>query len=193
MTSWLLQRLPGTSSTWTSGTALARWGSSGADDRVELIDGEIVDMSPIGSRHAASVDRLNSAPRSARSTTSAIVRVQGPVRLSRLSEPLPDLAILKFRADFYSTAKPGPSDVLVMVEVADSSIGLDLGAKALLYAQNGIPEYWVVDLNADVVHVLTGPGPGGYGATATTGRDGALVPRLLPAVSVAVSTVLGLD
>ena len=192
MTSWLLQRLPGMFSTWTSGTALARWGSSGPDDRVELIDGEIVDMSPIGSRHAASVDRLNRLL-DRQVDDEAIVRVQGPVRLSRLSEPLPDLAILKFRADFYSTAKPGPSDVLVMVEVADSSIGLDSGAKALLYAENGIPEYWVVDLNVDVVHVLTGPGPGGYGATATTGRDGALVPRLLPAVSVAVSTVLGLD
>src|SRR5918997_6720202 len=94
------------------------------DDRVELIDGEIIEMSPIGSRHASCVMRLN-AVLTKRLGDTAIVNVQNPLRLSTRSEPLPDCSLLKPREDFYSRAHPTPDDVLLVVEVADSSIGYD--------------------------------------------------------------------
>jgi Uma2 family endonuclease len=164
-------------------------GFFGEDDRVQLIDGEIIDMSPMGTRHAACVNRLNMLL--ARQVgDDAIVQIQCPVRLSRRSEPEPDVAVLRSRADFYSGAKPGPSDVLLVVEVADTSLGFDLGAKASLYSAASLAEYWVVDLAAEAVHVLTDPGPDGYASRVTVGQGGTLAPLLLP-LQVAVSSVLG--
>lgn len=109
------------------------------DDRVELLEGEIVEMTPIGSRHAACVDRLNQlgvrgvGPR-------AIVRVQSPVRLGERSEPQPDLTLLRARPDFYAHAHPGPADVLLIIEVAEASADADRTVKMPLYARAAIPE-----------------------------------------------------
>lgn len=119
-------------------------GILGRDDRVELIDGEIIDMSPIGALHAAIVARLASYF-SQRVGDKAVVWCQNPLRLDDISEPEPDIAILRPRADFYTTAHPGPADVLLVIEVADTSLAYDLGTKVPLYARHGIPEVWVID------------------------------------------------
>jgi Uma2 family endonuclease len=119
-------------------------GILGPADRVELIDGEIIDMSPIGVLHAAIVARLASYF-SQQLGARAIVWCQNPLRLDDISEPEPDIVILRPRADFYTTAHPGPADVLLVIEVADSSLAYDLGTKVPLYARHGIPEVWVID------------------------------------------------
>jgi len=119
-------------------------GILGPRDRVELIDGEIIDMSPIGVLHAAIVARLSSYF-SQRLGAMAVVWCQNPLRLDDVSEPEPDIAILRPRADFYTTAHPTAADALLVIEVADTSLAYDLGTKVPLYARHGIPEVWVVD------------------------------------------------
>jgi Uma2 family endonuclease len=130
-----------------SAEAFERMGEAGIlgpADRVELIAGEIIDMSPIGAMHAALVDLL--ARHFGRwAGESLFVRCQNPLRLDDLSEPEPDLTILRPRADCYTTAHPGPADVLLVIEVADSSPAYDLDTKVPLYARHGIPEVWVMD------------------------------------------------
>jgi Uma2 family endonuclease len=148
---------------------MAGAGLFGDDDRVELVEGEIIDMAPIGSRHAACVDRLNRLLVS-RLGERAIVRVQSPVRLSDLSEPQPDVAVLAPRRDFYAGAHPGPADVLVVVEVADTTVAWDRGVKVPLYARAGVAEVWLVDLAGETVEVSRQPGAGGYGESHRAGR-----------------------
>ena len=116
-----------------------------AGDRVELIEGEIIDMSPIGSDHASVVNRLISLMVRAVGI-SAIVSAQNPIHLNDLSEPQPDLALLRYRDDYYRAALPGAADVLLVVEVADSSLRYDREIKLPLYARHAIPEVWIVDL-----------------------------------------------
>lgn len=132
------------------------------DDRLELVEGEIIDMAPVGSRHAACVNRLNRLL-GARLGERAIVSVQSPVRLSDLSEPQPDVAVLAPRDDFYARGHPGPADVLLVVEVADTTVGWDRGVKMPLYGRAGVAEAWLVDLAAGAVDVFGAPGPDGYG------------------------------
>ncbi len=127
-----------------------------AQERVELLDGEIVVMAPNGNRHQSCVDRLGE-----RFTLElrgrAHVRVQGPVRLDDRSEPQPDIALLRRRYDYYATGHPGPEDVLLLVEVADSTLELDRGEKLQLYARAGIPEVWIVNLQERRVESYTDP------------------------------------
>lgn len=123
---------------------MAETGILGSSDRVELIDGEIIDISPIGALHAAIVDVL-ARHFGRKAGDSIFIRCQNPLRLDDVSEPEPDLTILRPRADFYTTAHPGPADVLLVVEVSDTSLAYDLGVKVPLYARHGIPEVWVID------------------------------------------------
>jgi len=124
---------------------MAEVGILDQEARVELIDGEIIDMPPPGSLHAATVDRLMHALVRA-ADDGASVRVQNPVRLNSYSEPQPDLALLRRREDFYSEHHPRPADVLLIIEVADTSLKFDRDTKVSLYARDGIPEIWLVDL-----------------------------------------------
>jgi Uma2 family endonuclease len=164
-------------------------GILGEDERVELINGEIVCQMPIGDRHAGCVNRLNRLFNT-RAGGQALVSVQNPVQLVG-SEPQPDVALLVPRADDYASGKPHPADVLLLIEVADSSFETDRDTKGLLYAQNGIPEYWVVDLNGDSVLVYRGPRPDGTWAAAETRRRGdTLTVAALPGVAVAVADIL---
>jgi len=140
---------------------MARTGTFREDDRVELIEGELVVMSPISSRHASCVKKL--AHRLIRiAGRRAIIGVQDPVRLGDVSEPEPDIAILLFRDDFYRGRHPEPSDVALLVEVADTSLSLDRRVKLPLYARHGIPEVWIVDLTGNRIEVHRVPGPDGY-------------------------------
>ena len=149
---------------------MAEVGILSFDDRVELIDGEVLAMTPIGPRHSATVDRATRLFTS-QLGAEAIVRVQGPVRLNLFTEPEPDVLILRPRDDFYSSAHPGPVDVLLVVEVSESSIDYDRDVKAFVYAQSGVPEYWVIDLNEQVLLRHTSPADGAYRHIDRIGRD----------------------
>jgi Uma2 family endonuclease len=161
------------------------------DDRVELLEGEIVEMPPIGSHHASVVDRLTRIFSRAGDAIDATVRVQSPVRLGRTSEPVPDIALLRPRPDFYATAHPVPEDVLLVIEVADTSADSDRDVKLPLYARAGIAEVWIVDLNAGVVDVYTLPSTDGYAGRRSAGRGREVSPGALPQIAVAVSDILG--
>jgi Uma2 family endonuclease len=163
---------------------MAEAGIFGEDDRIELIDGDLIDMAPIGQGHVAIVNSLVEALFLA-CGGRAIVSPQNPIRLSPISEPQPDLAILRRRADFYATGeRPAPSDVLLLVEVADTSLRFDRDVKLPLYARAGIGEYWIVDLHRRVLYAHTTPDGDGY-REMTTYQSGDTV-RLALAPDIAV-------
>ena len=142
--------------------ALGEAGILPHDARVELIDGDIIDMAPIGQAHAGTTNRLTRLLVRA-CGDRAIVSVQNPVRLDRHSEPQPDFAILRPRPDFYVTGEPpGPQDTLLLIEVADTSLRYDRRVKRPLYARAGIPEYWIIDLKARILDAHRQPTADGY-------------------------------
>ncbi len=154
-----------------------------AGERVELIDGEIIDMAPIGSHHAGTVAFL--AKRLERALgDSALVFVQNPLALAAASEPQPDLMLLKPRADFYRGAHPRPDNVLLVVEVADTTLTYDRDIKLPLYARHGIPEAWLVDLENRRLHVFTSPSEAGYLESRSLARPGSLATTALPGTLV---------
>ncbi len=169
---------------------MAEVGILSEDDRVELIQGEIVRMSPIGSRHAACVGRLNRLLQRLVGL-DAIVRVQDPISLDGYSEPEPDVALVKPRDDFYSREHPGPGDVLLLIEVADTSVERDLEVKLPLYARAGIPEAWLVDLPAETVEVYSRPDGGEYRETVRTKRGETVTSRTIPGLEVAANDIFG--
>lgn len=130
-------------------------------DRVELLNGEILEMSPVGRRHAACADRLTELL-IVQLVGKAIVRTQNPIRLSDDSEPQPDIAVLRRRDDFYAAGHPQADDIFLVIEVADTTIEFDREIKIPTYAQENIPVVWLVDLNAEVVEVFQEPTSQGY-------------------------------
>ena len=158
-------------------------------DRVELIDGEIVQMAPIGSYHAACVDTLSNLFREMLGRR-VIVRVQNPVRLGERSEPEPDVALLRPRADAYRDAHPGPDDVMLIVEVSHSTVEYDRDVKTPLYAEAGIPELWLVNLDEDYIDGLSDPDGAGYRAVRRYARGERIAPALLPDAALDVSQIL---
>jgi len=156
---------------------------------IELIDGDIVVMTPIGSRHSACVASANRALVTA-AGNEAIVQTQGSVRLDLFYEPEPDLVLLRPRPDFYAARHRGPQDVILIVEVADSSIEYDREIKAPVYAAAGVPEYWVADLNANVLWRYSSPERGAYRVVEEHRRGEWLAPQLLPSCAIAVDALL---
>ena len=169
---------------------MAQAGILHEDDRVELIAGEIVEMAPIGSKHAACVDRLNRLF-SQRIGERAIVRVQNPLRLEEHSEPQPDLALLRPRPDFYARTHPGPEEVFLVIEVAETSVAYDQEVKVPLYARAGIPEVWLIDLQADRITRYHQPTPQGYRSVQQVDRSHRLAPLAFPELHLAVEEMLG--
>ena len=159
-------------------------------DRVELIEGELIAMSPIGSEHAGAVNALTRRLVQVVGERG-IEAVQNPVRLDDLSEPQPDFAVLKPRSDDYRKATPRPEEVLLLIEVADSSLSYDRCVKRSLYARHGIPEFWIVNLTAGEVEVCRAPSGDSYASVSRLGRDGTLEPQLLPGVAIPVAVLLG--
>ncbi len=160
-------------------------------ERVELIDGDIIDMAPIGQGHAAMVGGLAEALFVA-CAGRATVWPQNPVRLDRSSEPQPDLAVLRRRADFYATGeRPGPSDVLLLVEVADSSLRFDRTVKLPLYARAGIAEVWIVDLKRRALDCHREPEAGGYGVMTTHQAGESLALAAAPEIVVRLALMFG--
>jgi Uma2 family endonuclease len=170
---------------------MAGAGLFGEDDRVELVEGEIIDMAPIGSRHAACVDRLNRLLVT-RLGEAVIVRVQSPVSVSDLSEPQPDIAVLAPRSDFYAGAHPGPAEIVLVVEVADTTVGYDRNVKVPLYGRAGVAEAWVVDLANEVVDMWSTPCADGYTDTRRAARgDEVVIAAGGLGVTLAVDEILG--
>ena len=159
------------------------------DDRVELIDGEILQMSPVGSRHATVVKRGNRLFSRAVGDR-ALVSVQDPIHLDPYDEPQPDLALLRPRPDDYAAGHPRPEDILLVVEVADSSLASDRRLKLPLYARAGIVEAWLVDLEGEAVEVHREPRRTGYALIRRYQRGERAAPQALPDVEVAVEDLL---
>ncbi len=171
----------------------ARMGEAGVfteDDRVELIDGEIREMTPIGSPHAGVVNRLTELM-VMRLSGRANVIVQNPIRLDRHTEPQPDLVVARRRENFYADRHPEPGDVLLVVEVADSSLRYDRAEKVPRYAAAGIPETWLVDVEAGAVTVCTDPGPEGYARQQVRRRGERMAASRVPDLGLAVDDIFG--
>jgi Uma2 family endonuclease len=159
-------------------------------DRVELLDGEIIEMSPIGSRHAACVDRLNHIL-SRLVGRDVIVRVQNPIRLDNFSEPQPDIALLRSRQDFYAHAHPTPEDVLLVIEVADTSAELDRTIKLPLYAEALIPEAWLVKLQDESIEIFSQPADGSYKQSQVRRRGEHAISSTVQNLALLVNDILG--
>ncbi len=169
--------------------AMAEAGILGPDERVELLDGEIVVMAPIGNRHAFCVDWLTRFWILALAEL-AIVRIQNPVRLNDSSEPEPDITLLAWRDDFYASAHPGPQDVLLLIEVADSTADSDRNEKLPLYARAGIPEVWIVNLRDRRVEVYTEPDGVGYNSVRYYGPGDSVAPLHFPDIALEVERII---
>ena len=159
------------------------------DERVELIEGEIIVMPPIGPIHADDVDEFISvfgqyAPGRFR------IRIQNPLHLDDGSEPEPDAVLLRLRADRYTRSHPTPADVLLVVEVSDSSLEYDRQIKAHLYGRNNVPETWVKNLPEDCIERFTEPGPEGYAQHTVHRRGETIIPVSLPDLELAVDDLL---
>jgi Uma2 family endonuclease len=157
------------------------------DDRVELIEGELVAMAPIGSEHIASTNALNRLLVLAVGDRG-IVSVGNPVRLNRHSEPQPDFAVLRPRDDYRKTL-PRPEDTMLAVEVANTSLEFDRKVKLALYARSGIPEVWIVNLAAEEVEVHRSPAADSYTAFTHVGRSDNLTSEALPGVLIPVAGI----
>ncbi|MGH7390639.1 MAG: Uma2 family endonuclease [Candidatus Rokuibacteriota bacterium] len=167
---------------------MAEAGILGEDDRVELIRGEIVEMSPIGRRHRAFVGNLNQLL-AVRLAGRAIVWVQNPIVLTDDTEPQPDLAVLRRRPVPYKEREAWAEDALLLVEVADSSLAYDRTTKLRLYAEAGIPEYWVVDCAAEAVEVYRMPGPEGYRDVTRVAGTATLTLQTFPDVELTTTEI----
>lgn len=169
---------------------MGRLGVLDPDERLELLDGKIVPMSPIGPDHASVVDVVAEVFY-ARLLGRVHIRVQNPVRLPPRSEPQPDIVIARRRRDHYRSAHPTAEDTLLVIEVSDSSLRKDRLVKLPIYARQAIVEVWIVDLSADVVHVHTDPADGQYRTSRTLRRGDSLTLVELPDVTLTVDEILG--
>ena len=169
---------------------MGKAGIFGPEDRTELIDGEIIHMNPIGRRHAARVNRATAVLLKALGDR-AVVSGQNPVQLSHWTEPQPDIAVLKPRTDFYEEKRPTPEDVLLLMEVSDTTMPYDLKVKLPHYAAAGIPEVWVQDVNADVLHVFREPVGKAYAASMRLKRGDSISPLAFPDIQFSLDDFLG--
>jgi Uma2 family endonuclease len=168
---------------------MAEIGVLAPDARVELIEGEIIDMAPIGTEHGSVVDLLNRHLVRA-AGDSAIVRIQGAVRLSHITEPEPDVAVLRPRPDFYRHAHPRGSEILLLIEVSDSTLRYDRDIKVPLYARYGVAEVWIVDLQHRCLLAYSGLADGQYRTQTSTQHLGVMSLTTLPELGIDLSQLL---
>ncbi len=169
---------------------MAEKGVFAPSDRVELIEGELIDMSPIGSLHARCVAFLNRFL-SGIAGVDHIIVVQSPIILNDKSEPQPDISLLRYKADFYKDALPGPADVVMIFEVAETSVTFDKNVKFHRYAAAGICEAWLIDLVGERVEVHSQPEENGYGVVKIYQRGKNAVSETIPAIDLPVNDILG--
>ena len=169
---------------------MAKAGILKPDDRVELIEGEIIKMTAIGSPHAACVSRLvRLLPKA--TGERALLWVQNPVRLDDFSEPVPDIALLKLRDDYYATRHPTPTDALLLIEVADSSLLKDRNIKVPLYAGAGISEIWIVNLPKETIEVYSDALNGKYRKCQKFKRGQVVKSPTVKGLALKVNEILG--
>lgn len=166
---------------------MAQIGLLDETDRVELIEGELIDMAPIGSKHAFRVDSIARALQLA-AGKAFLVRVQNPILLGEHSEPQPDIAVVKDKN--YSAAHPCAEDVLVIVEVSDTTLAYDRDVKLSLYARHGIPEVWLLDVNAGELTVYREPAEGQYRLIRKPTTAEVVSPTLVAGVAISLAQVL---
>ncbi|TAE58307.1 MAG: Uma2 family endonuclease [Nostocales cyanobacterium] len=167
---------------------MAESGILSENDRVELIRGEMIDMSPIGTRHSGCVLFLtNSLPLLLGKL--ALVSVRNPVELDEISEPQPDIALLKPRPDFYSNSHPQPEDIFLLIEVADTTVKYDREVKIPLYAEANISEVWLIDVNQELIEVYRHPIQGIYQDIQTLEKNQSLSILAFPDVNINVSEI----
>ena len=168
---------------------MAEVGILGSEEQVELVEGEIIVMAPIGPGHAGSVDIIgNLFVR--KLDERLIVRSQNPIHLDDGSEPQPDIVVARPRDDYYTAAHPTPTDILLIVEVAQSTLAYDRDFKAHLYGRNAIPETWVKNLPEDCIERFTEPGPSGYAQHTIHRRGETITPVSFPDLELAVDDLL---
>jgi len=160
------------------------------DARLELIDGEIFEMLPIGSSHAARVNFLSMLLNRVFGV-SHIVATQNPIRLSDFSEPQPDVSLLRGRDDYYGDGHPAPADVLLVIEVADTTVVKDRTIKVPLYARYGVPEAWLVNISEEQVEVYSDPADGAYRRAEVFGRGAEARSHTVEGLAVSVGELLG--
>ena len=166
-------------------------GILGDDERVELIEGEIVEMTPIGLPHGSVVARLTMLL-TRRLADPPIVWVQGPLALrGRRSQLQPDVVLLRPKADFYRSGHPEPEDILLVIEVMDTSMQRDQRIKRPLYAQAGVSELWLVDVNADTIEVCREPAAGAYANVTVLARGSTVTPLAFPDLTLRIDEILG--
>ena len=158
------------------------------DDRVELLNGDIVIMAPIGIRHVKAVRRLIKVL-SRQYSDRCIVDVQNPVMIDGHSEPQPDILLLRHEADLRDCS-PLPEDVLLLVEVADTSLMYDKSDKRDAYARSGVAEYWLLNLTRNELHVFRQPGARGYGSEELVRAGESIAPLAFPGSPVALNEIL---
>ena len=159
------------------------------EDRVELIEGEILEMPPAGSRHIVCVNRAN-ALFSSQLPGHAIISVENPVRLSDYTEPQPDVVLLKPRADYYTAKHLSAEDTFLVIEIAENSLKYDRNFKLHLYARSGVPEVWIEDLQRNFVLVYREPLADSYASSLTLRRGDSLSPLAFPSIVINVNDLL---
>ena len=167
---------------------MGRTGILAPDERIELIDGELIAMAPIGAQHLQTVNRLTRALIAAVGD-AAIVSVQNPVVLADDSEPQPDVSLLRKESET-AVRIPDANDVLLVIEVADTTLQYDRTIKLPLYAKHGIREVWIVNVKDGVVEIYRQPEDGSYRVKLERGAGDGLAPSALPSAEIALSTVL---
>jgi Uma2 family endonuclease len=176
-------------------TDIHEWQKIGAanifppDSRIELIEGEIIEMAPIGSHHSSHLKRINKLF-STLVKEAAIIAVQDPLQLSDLSEPEPDFMLLRPVPDFYYEKQPNANDVLLLIEVADSSLAYDQNQKLRLYALHGVAEYWLLNLNDNCLEVYRKPNGEVYAEKTTLYKGDSITLSQLPDISIQVADIL---
>ncbi len=162
-------------------------GGFGPEDRIELLDGELWEMTPQGSRHAATVGLANRAVQVAFGD-ECFVRGQSPIALDEVSEPEPDIAVVAGSPRDHADEHPG--EALLVIEVSDSSLSYDRGRKLAAYARNGVPEYWIVNITAETIEVHRDPKGDAYGTVSVLRKGDTVIPLNAPDARVAVSDIL---
>jgi Uma2 family endonuclease len=168
---------------------MAEAGILDEDDRVELIGGEILQMTPIGSKHGGCVKWLNNCF-VGRLGDRVVVGIQDPVILDDLSEPQPDVSLCRPSDDYYSSTHPRPGDLYLVIEVADTSQRRDRELKIPRYGRAGVPEAWLVDVEAEHIEIYRDPGPDGYASVEVVDRSAGIAPVAFPDLKIAVDDIL---
>lgn len=174
-----------TPKSWTTAEyhRLIEIGVLSSEDKIELLDGQIVEMSPAGNYHAACIDYIGHYLAQIFGEKYWIRR-QNPVVLNNNSEPEPDLAIVKYRKDYYAKAHPAPEDILLLIEVADTSLAKDRHIKSVLFAESNIPEYWIINTEEDLLEQYLYPENGRYKQQRIYTKEEVLESPLLPSLEV---------